>query len=106
MGRADTVAAMRVVVCGAGVGGLTTALALGRAGHEVVLLERDATPMPSDAHEAFRWQRRGAPQVRHSHAMLARLRNTLAERVPDVLEALLGKGATELRFCDELPDTL
>src|SRR4051794_32318706 len=97
---------MRVVVCGAGVGGLTTALALGRAGHDVVLLERDATPMPADAHEAFRWQRRGAPQVRHSHTMLARLHNTLADRAPDVLELLLAVGATELKFCETLPETL
>lgn len=97
---------MRVVVCGAGVAGLTTALALGRAGHEVVLLERDATPMPSDAHEAFRWQRRGAPQVRHSHALLARLRNTLADRAPDVLAELLAEGATEIAFCADPPDTL
>lgn len=97
---------MRIVACGAGVAGLTSALALGRAGHEVVLLERDATPMPTDAHEAFRWQRRGAPQVRHSHALLARLRNTLATRAPDVLAALLDEGATEIAFCDAPPDTL
>ncbi len=97
---------MRVVVCGAGVAGLTTALAFGRAGHEVVVLERDATPMPTNATEAFAWQRRGAPQVRHSHAMLARLRNTLAERAPDVLAELIAAGATEIPFCDDLPETL
>jgi 2-polyprenyl-6-methoxyphenol hydroxylase-like FAD-dependent oxidoreductase len=97
---------MRVVVCGAGVAGLTSALALGRAGHDVLLLERDATPMPANPHEAFRWPRRGAPQVRHSHALLARLRNTLAERAPDVLADLLAAGATEIAFCDALPETL
>jgi 2-polyprenyl-6-methoxyphenol hydroxylase-like FAD-dependent oxidoreductase len=96
----------RVVVVGAGVGGLGSALALGRAGHEVVVVERDATPLPADPDAAFWWDRRGAPQVRHSHAFLARLRNLLRDRHPDVLAALLGAGATELRFMDAIPETI
>src|SRR4051794_28905962 len=63
--------------------------------------------MPSTADEAFSaWARRGAPQVRHSHAFLARLRNLLRDRAPDVLEQLLAAGATEIRFTDQLPETL
>ncbi len=95
-----------VVVVGAGVGGLGTALALGRAGHHVTVLERDATPLPADPHAAFEWDRRGAPQVRHSHAFLARLRNLLRDRHPDVLQDLLDAGATELRFLEMMPDTI
>jgi 2-polyprenyl-6-methoxyphenol hydroxylase-like FAD-dependent oxidoreductase len=95
-----------VVVIGAGVGGLGTALALGRAGHAVTVLERDATPMPPDAHRAFEWDRRGAPQVRHSHAFLARLRNLLRDGYPDVLDALVEAGATEMRFAEMLPDEM
>jgi 2-polyprenyl-6-methoxyphenol hydroxylase-like FAD-dependent oxidoreductase len=95
-----------VTVIGAGVAGLGTALALGRQGHAVTLLERDATPMPVDAHHAFEWDRRGAPQVRHSHAFLARLRNLLRDRYPDVLEALIEAGATEMRFAEMLPDDM
>ena len=53
------------------------------------MLERDDTPMPADADAAFAWQRTGAPQVRHSHAFLARLRNLLRDRAPDVLDALV-----------------
>ena len=49
------------------------------------MLERDATPLPADPDAAFWWDRRGAPQVRHSHAFLARLRNLLRDRHPDVL---------------------
>ena len=101
-----TVARMRVVVVGAGVGGLATALTLGRAGHEVVVVERDDTPMPASADEAFEWDRRGAPQVRHSHAFLARLRNLLLAHHPDVHAALLAAGATEMRFGDDLPPTI
>lgn len=95
-----------IVVVGAGVAGLGTALALGRAGHQVTVLERDATPLPADPHAAFLWERRGAPQVRHSHAFLARLRNLLRDRHPDVLQQLLDAGATELRFVDEMPTTI
>ena len=94
---------MRISVIGAGVAGLGAALALARDGHDVVLLERDATPLPPDPHAAFEWDRRGAPQVRHSHALLARLRNLLRDHYPDVLADLLAAGATELRFTDNLP---
>ncbi len=98
---------MRVVIAGAGIAGLAGALALARDGHAVTVVERDATPMPATADEAFSaWARRGAPQVRHSHAFLARLRNLLADRAPDVLERLLTAGATEIRFTDRLPETL
>ena len=96
----------RVVVTGAGVAGLGTALALSRNGHDVVVLERDATPLPANPDEAFEWDRRGAPQVRHSHALLARLHNLLRDRYPDVLAALLDAGATELRLMENLPDTM
>jgi 2-polyprenyl-6-methoxyphenol hydroxylase-like FAD-dependent oxidoreductase len=94
---------VNVVVIGGGVAGLATALQLGRAGHEVTVLERDDTPMPATADEAFDWNRRGAPQVRHSHAFLARLRNLLRDHQPDILDALLAEGATEMRFGDALP---
>lgn len=98
---------MRVVIAGAGIAGLTAALALARDGHVVTVVERDASAMPATADDAFSaWARRGAPQVRHSHAFLARLRNVLRDRAPDVLEHLLAAGATEIRFTDHMPETL
>ncbi len=92
---------------GGGVAGLGIALSLARAGHRVRIVERDAAPLPESPVEAFeKWERRGTPQARHSHAFLARLRNGLAERMPDVLEALLEAGAEELRFADLLPASM
>ena len=92
-----------VIVVGGGVSGLGTALALARAGNRITVVERDNTPMPDSADEAFEWDRRGAPQVRHSHAFLARLRNLLLNDYPDVYASLLHEGATEMRFGDDLP---
>ena len=96
-----------VVVVGAGVGGLGTALALSRAGHRVTVVERDVMTMPSSPDEAFdRWRRRGAPQTRHSHAFLARLRNLLRDRSPEVLAELVAAGATDVEFTRHPPPAL
>lgn len=97
---------MRVAIVGAGVAGLGAAVALGRDGHDVVLLERDATPLPETPDDAFDWKRRGAPQVRHSHAFLARMRNLLRDRFPDLRDELLAAGATEVAWGDMLMPTV
>lgn len=97
---------MHVVVVGGGVAGLGSALVLARQGHEVTVVERDDTPMPSSADEAFEWDRRGAPQVRHSHAFLARLVGLLKRDYADVYASMLAEGATEMRFGDDLPATI
>ncbi len=86
--------------------GLGAALALARKGHSVEVFERDDTPMPHSADEAFEWDRRGAPQVRHSHAFLARLVRVLKSDYPDLYQQLLDEGATEMRFGDDLPATM
>jgi len=81
-------------------------LALARRGHTVTVFERDDTPMPGSADEAFDWDRRGAPQVRHSHAFLARLVGLLKTDYADIYQQLLDEGATEMRFGDDLPATM
>lgn len=97
---------MDITVVGSGVAGLGSALSLARHGHHVTVLERDDTPMPTSADAAFDWDRRGAPQVRHSHAFLALLRNLLRDEYPDILAALLDEGAHEIRFGEDLPPTM
>lgn len=86
--------------------GLATALTMVRGGHRVTVIERDDTPMPDSATAAFSWDRRGAPQVRHSHALLGRLHNLLRDRHPDVLAALLTAGASEIKLSERMPETL
>ncbi|HMK12243.1 MAG TPA: FAD-dependent oxidoreductase, partial [Acidimicrobiales bacterium] len=99
-------ATKHIAVVGAGVSGLGAALAMSRDGHRVTLLERDATPLPESPSAAFEWDRRGAPQVRHSHAFLARLYGLLRDSYPDVLADLLAAGATEIRMTENLPPTM
>lgn len=97
----------RALVIGGGVAGLAATHALVREGFQVTVIERDATPLPRTPVDAFeRWERRGAPQVLHSHAFLARLRNGLRDRMPDLLARLLEHGAYEIRITDALPETM
>lgn len=92
----------RVVIVGGGVGGHVTALALGRAGHHVIVLERDPLPPTADVEEAFAVERRGAPQVHQTHGFLARLQVLLRERFPDVLDEVLAAGATTMPTTSDL----
>ncbi len=86
----------RIVIVGGGVGGLCAALAFGRAGHPVLLLERDVVSDAPDADAAFAAERKGAPQVHQTHGFLARLVVELREHFPDVLDALLEAGCTTM----------
>ncbi len=95
-----------IAIVGAGVSGLASALALVRNGNRITVFERDPLIEASGPHEAFEQDRKGAPQIRHSHAFLARLRNQLRDLYPDVLQQLYDAGATDLRFDAGLPPAL
>ena len=96
MVQVGTASRLRVAVIGGGVGGLATALALGRAGHDVAVLERDEPGPDGDPDAAFAAERRGAPQSHQTHGFLARIVAVLRERFPDVLADLRAAGCTVL----------
>lgn len=75
--------------------GLAAALAVARAGHTAVVLERDGVAAGISPSEAFAVDRRGIPHYRQPHAFLPRGRRVLKELAPDVLELLLETGAEE-----------
>ena len=95
----------RVLVIGAGMAGLWTALALAPTGREVILLERDPPPPDGGPDEAFEaWARRGVGHLRHSHAFLARLRILIRDEHPELLAELLAAGCRDLGFEGGLTD--
>jgi len=93
-----------VVVLGAGLAGLTAALAFGRRGRRVLVLERDPPVAVGDADRLFRdWERPGITHFRQPHNFLALCRQVLRQEAPDLLENVLGLGATENRQYELLP---
>jgi 2-polyprenyl-6-methoxyphenol hydroxylase-like FAD-dependent oxidoreductase len=84
---------MRFVVAGGGVAGLAASLALARAGHEAVVLERDIVRPDEAPDSAFEVERRGIPHYLQPHAFLPRGRRLLGDWAPDVLDMLLDAGA-------------
>jgi 2-polyprenyl-6-methoxyphenol hydroxylase-like FAD-dependent oxidoreductase len=96
-----------VVVVGAGIAGLCTALRLGGGTRRVTLLERDEAPPEGGPDVAFdQWQRRGVSQLRQSHAFLARLRNIIRDEHPELLADLYAAGCRDIVFADMLPAAL
>jgi 2-polyprenyl-6-methoxyphenol hydroxylase-like FAD-dependent oxidoreductase len=81
------------VVAGGGVAGVAAALALARAGHGAVVLERDRVNPGESPGAAFDIERRGIPHYFQPHAFLPRGRRLLSDWAPDVLDALLAAGA-------------
>jgi 2-polyprenyl-6-methoxyphenol hydroxylase-like FAD-dependent oxidoreductase len=93
-----------VVVVGGGIGGLASALMLGRQGHDVVVCERDAAQVPETGEEMWStWHRPGTPQAPLGHCFLSGFRVLLAERAPDVLERLIAAGAPLVDFSKGMP---
>ncbi|MBY9068075.1 FAD-binding protein [Hyphomonas sp. WL0036] len=89
----------KVIVIGAGIGGLCTAMMLAPSGREVVVLERDGPVETADPDELFKtWKRVGVGHLRQSHAFLARLRTIMKAEHPRLLEQLMDLGVRELPF--------
>ncbi len=75
----------RAVVLGAGMAGLLTARVLSDRYQQVIIVERDSVVGVGDA-------RRGVPQGRHAHALLARGQRILEELFPGLQQELTDSG--------------
>ncbi|MGZ3444168.1 MAG: FAD-dependent monooxygenase [Myxococcaceae bacterium] len=93
---------LRVAVLGGGTAGLSTSLALARAGHRVLLVERDRVEQ-TPGEEAFRWPRPGVAHFLQPHAFLPRGRREMRAHLPDVYASLLEAGAEELDLRRKVP---
>ena len=98
---------MKIIIIGAGAGGLLAALLLARAGHEVAVLEQARVEPGADVESAAdKAYRPTAPQIVQPHAVMARCRELVHDRLPDVYASLLAAGVVEVPISDWMPDTL
>jgi 2-polyprenyl-6-methoxyphenol hydroxylase-like FAD-dependent oxidoreductase len=97
----------KIVILGGSFAGLSASLLLARAGHEVLVLERDrlgpAPDVESAAASAFRQM---APQIVQPHIVMARCRELLLERLPDIYDELLAAGVAEAPLSTQMPASL
>ena len=96
-----------VLLLGAGMNGLALAMLLAKDGHQVTVLERDATEPVDDPEEAWDgWERRGVGQFRMLHFMLPRWRSEIEAELPEVLTELEGRGGLRINVLTCLPDQI
>jgi 2-polyprenyl-6-methoxyphenol hydroxylase-like FAD-dependent oxidoreductase len=102
-----TIQAVRVVIIGGSAGGCFAALLLARAGHEVLVVEKERLDIAPDVESAARSAYRStAPHIVQPHIVLARCRQLLIEHLPDIYEQLLGAGLREAAIATQMPSTL
>jgi len=95
---------MSVLVIGAGICGLGTALLLARDGHDVTVLERDSDVRPDSPQQAWeQWARKGVAQFRQPHNFMPGLRRLLEAELPDIQDALRRAGAARYDLLNPLP---
>ena len=92
---------MRTIIVGAGPAGLYTAIALARRGCDVVVVDRDPGPARDGT-----WLRRGVMQFHQAHTMRRQIIDVLRDGMPDVLDDLLGAGASISTTADNQPAAL
>ena len=96
---------MRIVVIGCGVAGMGASLLLGRAGHDVILIDRDPQALEDHPDVTFEAAARATvPQFKQPHNFLGLGRQLLRDHLPDVYRTLLEVGAGEFDQVAFLPE--
>ena len=99
--------ALDIAIVGGGAAGLFAALLLARAGHEATVLERDdLEPAPDVESAAGKAFRASAPQIVQPHLIMARCRQLLIDRLPDVYDGMLAAGVEEAPLWTQMPPSL
>ena len=91
---------MNILIIGGGICGLGTALLLGRDGHEITVLERDADSIPVSAEDAWEhWGRKGVAQFRQPHNFMPGLRLLLEAELRMFRTRSAAGGRVGIRGC-------
>ena len=96
----------KIIVLGAGLVGMSTALLLANDGHQVTVLERDPAPAPEPASAWDDWQRPGVGQFRQVHFLLPRWHAEMRLELPEVLDELTAAGGYRMNTVGMLPISL
>lgn len=79
---------------------------LANDGHEVTVLERDATPPPPPDTAWGDWDRRGVNQFRLMHFLLPRFRQVADTELPGLTGAMVAAGALRMNPMHGIPDEI
>lgn len=98
---------VRIVIVGGGAAGGFASLLLARAGHEVVVVEKDRLePAPDVEAAAASAFRASAPQIVQPHIVMARFRELARELMPDLYDGLLAAGVAEAPLTTQMAPSL